>query len=177
MHESLFLTASFLDIRTKNFGRVPGTTRKECAQTAHTQIKKMFELAPDSVKSVVNKSKSTQSNTQLENKTEIDNMERLQFFDIANGSKKNIEKLVGIYREIALYSVEPPKNISPIEYWNQNSEVDPGLFFCFDRVLCMQGSSVRSEQLFTHIGYTVLERRNRLAPERVNKIMVIYEYY
>ena len=129
MHESLFLTASFLDIRTKNFGRVPGTTRKECAQTAHTQIKKMFELAPDSVKSVVNKSKSTQSNTQLENKTEIDNMERLQFFDIANGSKKNIEKLVGINREIALYSVVPPKNISPIEYWKQNSEVYPGLFF------------------------------------------------
>ena len=41
----------------------------------------------------------------------------------------------------------------------------------------MQGSSVRSEQLFSHTGYTVWERRNRLAPERVNKItMVIYEY-
>ena len=37
----------------------------------------MFELAPDSVKSVVNKSKSTQKNSHLETKTEIDNMDNL----------------------------------------------------------------------------------------------------
>ena len=104
-------------------------------------------------------------------------MKRLQFFDIDHSTKKTIEKLVGINREISLYSEEPPKNISPIDYWKQNAQVYPGLFFCYQRILCIQGSSVRSEQLFSHTGYTVWDRRNRLAPDRVNKIMVIYAYY
>ena len=53
-------------------------------------------------------------------------------------NKKTIEKLIGISREIGLYSEEPSKNISPIEYWKQNSSVYPGLFFCDKRILCFK---------------------------------------
>ena len=59
----------------------------------------------------------------------------------------------------------------------QNSSVYPGLFYCYKRILCIQGSLVPSEQLFSHTGYSVWVRRNRLDPENVNKIMVVYEYY
>ena len=86
--------------------------------------------------------------------------QRLQFFDMPQSNKKTIEKLIGISREIGLYSEEPSKNISPIEYWKQNSSVYPGLFFCDKPILCIQGSSVPSEQLFSHTSYCVWDRRN-----------------
>ena len=43
------------------------------------------------------------------------------FLTLTTAPKKNIEKLVGINREIALYSEETPINISLIDNWKQNS--------------------------------------------------------
>ena len=43
------------------------------------------------------------------------------FLTLTTAQKKNIEKLVGINREIALYSEETPINISLIDNWKQTS--------------------------------------------------------
>ena len=75
-------------------------------------------------------------------------LDRLQFFDIDHSVKKTVEKLCGNIRELSQYESEPSKNITPVEYWKQNALVYPGLFYCYTKILCLQGSSVKSEQLF-----------------------------
>ena len=90
--------------------------------------------------------------------------------------KKSTEKLTGIGRELATYAAEPSKNISPIDYWKQHMNVYTGLFIYYKKILCIQGSSVPLECLFSHTRYTIWDCRNKLSPDRVNKLMVIYEY-
>ena len=79
--------------------------------------------------------------------------------------------------EIDNYSQEQIKNIDPIDFWRQNKENYPGLFYCFTYIFTMQASSVPSESLFSEAGDQVTDKRNRLDPDRVNKIMVVEDYY
>jgi hypothetical protein len=79
--------------------------------------------------------------------------------------------------EIDKYSQEQIKNIDPIDFWRQNKENYPGLFYCFTYIFTMQASSVPSESLFSEAGDQVTDKRNRLDPDRVNKIMVVEDYY
>ena len=79
--------------------------------------------------------------------------------------------------EIDKYSQEQIKNIDPIDFWRQNKENYPGLFFCFTCIFTMQASSVPSESLFSEAGDQVTDKRNRLDPDRVNKMMVVEDYY
>ena len=54
--------------------------------------------------------------------------------------------------EIDKYSQEQLKNIDPIDFWRQNKEYYPGLFYCFTHIFTMQASSVPSESLFSEAG-------------------------
>ena len=125
-----------------------------------------------------NKINHTQANNNDNLNTNNNNSvnQRLQFFDMDQHPKKSIAKLHGVAREIALYCEEPSKNIPPIDYWRQNQEIYPGLAYCFKRISCIHGSSVPSEKLFSVAGKTVWDRRNKIAPEKVNKIMLIHQY-
>ena len=53
----------------------------------------------------------------------------------------------------------------------------PGLFYCAMRILNIPGSSVPYESLFSEAGDQVTKKRNRLDPERVNKMMVVEKFY
>ena len=63
-----------------------------------------------------------------------------------------------------------------VPYWRQNMENYPDLFYCFTYIFTMQASSVPSESLFSEAGDQVTDKRNRLDPDRVNKMMVIEDY-
>ena len=71
------------------------------------------------------------------------------------------------------YTGEPPKKIDPCEYWKQNSTAYPALFYCAQILLAIPASSVPSESLFSEAGQQVSSYRNRLLPDKVNKIMVV----
>ena len=79
--------------------------------------------------------------------------------------------------EIEKYSLEPIKNIDPMDFWRHNKENYPGLFYCFTYIFTMQASSVPSESLFSEAGDQVTDKRNRLDPNKVNKMMVVEDYY
>jgi len=49
----------------------------------------------------------------------------------------------------------------------------PALFYCAQILLAIPASSVPSESLFSEAGQQVSSYRNRLLPDRVNKIMVV----
>ena len=78
-------------------------------------------------------------------------------------------------RVIEMYSGELFKQIDPCEYWKQNGTNYPALFYCAQILLAIPASSVPSESLFSEAGQQVSSYRNRLLPDRVNKIMVVKE--
>ena len=68
-------------------------------------------------------------------------------------------------------------HVDPIEFWRQNKENYPGLFYCFEYLFSIMASSVPSESLFSKAGDQVKDKRNRLDPEKVNKMMVLEGFY
>ena len=66
--------------------------------------------------------------------------------------------------------------MNPVEYWRSNKENLMILFHVSLRVFCIPASSVPSEELFSAAGYSVWDRRNRIKPENVNKVLMVYQY-
>ena len=79
--------------------------------------------------------------------------------------------------ELDNYIKEPTKNVDPIEFWRLNKDTYPGLFYCFEYIFSIMASSVPSESLFSEAGDQVTDKRNRLDPEKVNKMMVLESFY
>ena len=59
----------------------------------------------------------------------------------------------------------------------ENSSAFPGLFYCVKKLYFISVSSTPVESLFSEAVNQVTDARNPLAPEKVNKMMVISEYY
>ena len=67
--------------------------------------------------------------------------------------------------------------MDPIEFWRLNKETYPGLFYCFEYIFSIMASSVPSKSLFSEAGDQVTDKRNKLDPEKVNKMMVLESFY
>ena len=79
--------------------------------------------------------------------------------------------------ELEKFSKEPVKNVNPIAFWSQNKENYPALFYCFEFIFSIMASSVPSESLFSEAGDQVTDKRNRLDPDKVNKMMVVEDFF
>ena len=155
------IVATLLDVRTKTFGKVSEKQRKEFLKIAQEYIK---HHSPDA-----NNSETVSASVVLR--------PRLNIFDFDHNitSNKAKKQLKGLDKELFEYINEPVRNIDPIEYWKINKEVYPTLFKIFKKVFCIPATSVPAEQLFSHAGYNVWDRRNKLKPSNVNKMMFTYE--
>ena len=99
----------------------------------------------------------------------------IKIFQVINTKKfKNINCFIF---EIDSYIKETTKNVDPVEFWRLNKETYPGLFYCFEYIFSIMASSVPSESLFSEAGDQVTDKRNRLDPEKVNKMMVLESFY
>ena len=67
--------------------------------------------------------------------------------------------------------------MGPIEFWHLNKYTCPGLFYCFEYIFSIIASSVPSESLFSEAGDQVTDKRNKLDPEKVNKMMLLESFY
>lgn len=166
LENPIFVTATFLDVRTKEFTRFDEKQKKAFIKLATESIKKF------SSDGTIRQTQSTNDNTQPPTKKP-----RISIFDIPKESKnsKARAKLSGIDLEIFDYTSEVVTNTDPIEFWKKNSSKYPTLSNVFKKVFSIPASSVPSEQLFSHSGYTIWDRRTRLSPTKVAKIMFIYE--
>jgi hypothetical protein len=171
---STYVTASYLDIRTKLFGRVEEARRKSYVKIATDTVKSLCLNGPNDISQLV---RPTSDPSQSNKSTSQQALSQLQFFDLDQNVTKNKTqaKKKGIERELHNYNLESSKSIEPSLYWLQNKDTYPGLFYCFTYLFTLPASSVPCEQLFSHTGYNVWDRRNRLSPESVEKIMVIHE--
>ena len=79
--------------------------------------------------------------------------------------------------ELDKFSKKPVKNVTPIDFWSQNRQNYPALFYCFEYIFSIMALYVPSESLFSEAGDQVTDKRNRLDPVKVNKMMVVEDYY
>ena len=89
----------------------------------------------------------------------------------------NLSKKSKFQIELEKFSKEPVKNVNPIAFWSQNKENYPALFYCFEYIFSIMASSVPSESLFSEAGDQVTDKRNRLDPDKVNKMMVVEDLF
>ena len=62
----------------------------------------------------------------------------------------------------------------PLEWWKNNSVRFPKLHRVAKKYLCIPGSSVPSERLFSAAGQLVSERRNRLKPKNIDILLFLH---
>lgn len=163
---STLAAATFLDIRVKSFDKVTDRERKELVQLACEKIRKLSDGKP-------------LNNIDFNTITQTNDRPRLNIFGsvVKPSIQRGRKKLEGLEKEIHEYSYEPVKNVAPVEFWKINQQNYPGLFSVFKKLYCIPATSVPAEQLFSHAGYQVWDRRNSISPSNVNKVMVLYENY
>ena len=77
--------------------------------------------------------------------------------------------------EVRRYFEEPniDRSKNPLEWWKENETRFPNLSKIAKKYLCVPGSSVPSERLFSKAGQLVSERRNRLKSENIDKMLFL----
>ena len=107
-------------------------------------------------------------------------MKKLQLFQwfyhfnihVVNDDDKDEPKAkLSLSDEINEY-VKEKATIEPLFYWSTRNKDYPLLAKLVIHLYCIQPASVSSERLFSAASYSVWERRVRLIPSNVDKIMV-----
>uniref|UniRef100_A0A8D8X7K5 Zinc finger BED domain-containing protein 1 n=1 Tax=Cacopsylla melanoneura TaxID=428564 RepID=A0A8D8X7K5_9HEMI len=66
---------------------------------------------------------------------------------------------------------------NPLEYYSKNKNVFPTLHELNMKYACIPATSVPSERVFSKTGQVTNSRRNRLAPDNLDKIIFLNSYY
>lgn len=77
--------------------------------------------------------------------------------------------------EVTQYREEPclPLDSDPLLWWSQNEERFPLLAKLAKTVLCIQGTSVPSERVFSTAGDIVTAQRSALPPDNVDALIFL----
>ena len=199
-NESMLLAAQYLDVRTKVFGLANcydvkskykkaqeyiktlsdasvvnqtsnGSNNSTCASSSSSNNSSINDNSSSTSSAIPSSSSSGMTpSTRIRATTELN----IFSFQPSVSLTKTQQKYEGIQREIALYHIESAKEILPMEYWKQNKETYPLLFECALKIFSIPATSVPCDRLFSESGYNIWDRRNRLAPESVDKMMVVY---
>lgn len=62
----------------------------------------------------------------------------------------------------------------PLKWWRDNEVTFPLLSRLAHRYLCIPGTSVAAERVFSTAGYVVAAKRSTLKPEPVDQLMVLH---
>ena len=78
-------------------------------------------------------------------------------------------------REIKLYLQKPPVDFDsdPLEWWSIQKDELPIIATLAKKYLCVCGTSVPSERLFSKGGHIIGDLRNRLSPSTVNMLIFL----
>ena len=80
-----------------------------------------------------------------------------------------------VEREMRRYQDCPPVgvDVDPLEWWQSEQKNYPTLAALAQKYLCICGTSVSSERLFSKAGYIFNAHRNRLSPDHVNTLLFL----
>ena len=80
-----------------------------------------------------------------------------------------------IQSEMRAYEGETPLKSSgnPLEWWGKSAYKYPNMAQLARRYLCVPGTSVRSERVFSTAGIIVNKQRSALDPENVDRLVFL----
>ena len=96
---------------------------------------------------------------------------------VKNSSEK-ISAAEAAEAELQKYELEDPLSLdskNPLLWWKEREINYKFLSILAKRFLCITSTSVPSERLFSSAGNLLSERRSRLSPENVEKLLFLYE--
>ena len=79
--------------------------------------------------------------------------------------------------QLISYINQGVQDINSIKYWTANQTVFPILAKKFFDISGMPSTQVESERLFSSAGLLIDDKRNRLEPEKAEKILVMHRYF
>lgn len=101
----------------------------------------------------------------------------LQLFDFNESKISTNTSTNAITREITEYqNISIDTNLNVLYFWYSRRTKLPILYSVVRRFFVAQATSTPAERIFSASGYSVWDRRNRLSPSKVNKLMVVYQY-
>ena len=84
-------------------------------------------------------------------------------------SEDKVEREMRRYQDFPAVAVD----VDPLEWWKSEQKNYPTLATLAQKYLCICGTSVSSERLFSKAGYIVNAHRNRLSPDHVNTLLFL----
>ncbi|CAI6376400.1 unnamed protein product [Macrosiphum euphorbiae] len=66
-----------------------------------------------------------------------------------------------------------PRSMDPLQWWSERKHIYPRLFEVVKRRLCIPGTSVPSERVFSKAGQVLTDFRSRLTTDKVEKIVFV----
>ena len=80
-----------------------------------------------------------------------------------------------VYREIKAYLEKPCIDYEgdPLQWWSSHKDEFPVIATLAKKYLCVCGTSVPSEHLFSKGGHIIGDLRNRLSPDTVNMLIFL----
>lgn len=93
---------------------------------------------------------------------------------VENLMQNKIPRAAGII-ELDRYLQEPliRRHENPLQWWKHKKHTYPRLFEVMKKRLCVVATSVPSERVFSKSGHLISERRNRIKPKNVSKVIFL----
>ena len=81
----------------------------------------------------------------------------------------------GVFSELRNYLSQPtiPRQADPLKYWEAMKHSFPNIYSVARKYLSVPATSVPSERLFSKAGIIDSDKRSRLDPERLNKLVFL----
>lgn len=162
----LILASTFLNPFYKKFDFVTPELRSECLKKAKSYLMDLFKSKK--FDQIISKTKEEQVN-------KINCLKKKLSFDSdSDTDNEDCEESLNIRKEIKNYLADE-HNEDILVYWKEKKHEFPILSSLACAILATPATSVSSERFFSHAGYQLWDRRNRLSITNFEKIMFIYE--
>ena len=115
---------------------------------------------------------------ELESRSKRTKLENFFGDTFVQSSSDEVSAAEAAEAELQKYELEDPLSLDskkPLQWWKERQVNYKFLSILAKRFLCITSTSVPSERLFSSAGNLLSERRSRLSPENVEKLLFLYE--
>ena len=116
--------------------------------------------------------------SELESRSKHTKLEKFFGDTFVRSSSGEISTAEAVEAELQRYELEDPLCLDskkPLLWWKEREVNYKFLSILAKRFLCITSTSVPIERLFSSAGYLLSEKRSRLSPENVEKLLFLYE--
>lgn len=115
---------------------------------------------------------------ELESRSKRTKLENFFGDTFVQSSSDEVSAAEAAEAELQKYELEDPLSLDskkPLQWWKERQVNYKFLSILIKWFLCITSTSVPSERLFSSAGNLLSERRSRLSPENVEKLLFLYE--